>query len=192
MLARENPLTVQRVRRLRYRLTGASWEEMLQRLHALDYRAAIVGAHGHGKTTLMEDLGQRLAAEGWEVRSLRLQRGQGWLTAEQRRSLVDGAGRRAMWFVDGIDELSALERWRLLRERRAGGMVIAVHREGLLPTLWRCETSPRLLEALLSELGVGGEHRPGPSAERLFAEHDGNLREALRALYDVYATLPAR
>ena len=71
-------------------------------------------------------------------------------------------------------------------------MVIAVHREGLLPTLWRCETSPRLLQELLSELGVDGEHRPGPPAERLFTEHGGNLREALCALYDAYAALPTR
>ena len=70
--ARDNPFAVQRVHAIRYRLAGITWEELLERLAALGFRAALVGPHGHGKTTLLEDLGARLAEEGFRVRAATL------------------------------------------------------------------------------------------------------------------------
>jgi hypothetical protein len=71
------------------------------------------------------------------------------------------------------------------RARRARGLVITSHRTGLLPTLVECETSVPLLRAILDDLHP--EH-VGDSAEDLFTRHRGNVRDALRELYDVCAS----
>ncbi|MCU0915380.1 MAG: hypothetical protein MUC88_12565, partial [Planctomycetes bacterium] len=57
---------------------------------------------------------------------------------------------------------------------------------GLLPTLLECSTSPALLETIVDEL------QPHPvtpvrSLNDLYERHQGNLRECLRELYDLYA-----
>ena len=68
------------------------------------------------------------------------------------------------------------------RTRRAGGLVITSHRPGLLPTLFECETSPELLAGIVGEL-AGSEVEAG----ELWARHRGNVRDALRELYDQWA-----
>lgn len=67
--------------------------------------------------------------------------------------------------------------------------MINAHREGRLPTLVTCTTTPALLDGIirtLTPLAVEGV----PSSAALFTRHRGNLREALRELYDVYAAAP--
>src|SRR5437868_15544127 len=72
--ARDNPFAADRVLRVRYRPQGWTWEQLLARLEQLDYRGAIVGPEGRGKTTLLEDLGERLKGRGHNVRHLGLTR----------------------------------------------------------------------------------------------------------------------
>lgn len=178
MLARENPFAVHRVLKVRYRLTGLTWEELMMRLEALRYRAAIVGEEGRGKTTLLEDLEPRLAAIGFRV--LRAKLG-----AELPR-----VGPRDCVLFDGADLLSPVGWLRLRRtSRRAGGLLVTAHREGLLPTLVRCETTPALLAGIACHLaGEGAGVARIPPAEKLFARHGGNVRTALRELYDVFSS----
>lgn len=190
MRARDNPLTVQRLGRLRYRIAPADWEDLLARFAAHRYRGAVVGPEGHGKTTLLADLMAHFRAAAWDVRSVRLQRGQGVLTTAERRLLFAPPTARTLLVVDGVDELSAVERLLLRwRARRAGGLLVAAHREGALPTLRRCETDAALLETLLDELGIAAT-RPGEATAALLARHHGNLREVFSELYDLYAALP--
>lgn len=177
MLARENPFAVHRVLTVRYRLNGLTWEELLARLEALRYRAAIVGEEGRGKTTLLEDLEPRLAAVGFRI--LRAEPG-----SEFRR-----VGPRDCVLFDGADLLSPVAWLRLRRmSRRAGGLLVTAHREGLLPTLVRCETTPELLAGIAHSLAGDEAAARIPPAEKLFARHGGNLRTALRELYDVFSS----
>ncbi len=172
---------------VRYRLWGTTWEELLARLAALRYRAAIVGPHGRGKTTLLEDLAPRLEALGLRTRSLTIHEAHPQLDAADR-ALLRRLGPGEVLLLDGAEGLGALAWWRVRRwTRRAGGLVITSHRPGLLPTLIECETTPALLAELVREI-LGSEAQV--SAEELFARHGGNVRNALRELYDVYATSP--
>jgi hypothetical protein len=182
--ARDNPFAVERVHRVRYRLEESAWEGLLDSLAALGYRAAIVGPHGHGKTTLLEDLAPRLEARGFRIRAATFRAGERRLGAA--RKILRDLTSQDVLLIDGAEQLGRLAWLQLhLRSRAAGGLVITSHRPGLLPTLHECRTSPELLAGIVSEL-LGNE------AERhdldgLFHRHGGNLRGALRELYDVYA-----
>jgi energy-coupling factor transporter ATP-binding protein EcfA2 len=186
--ARENPFSVHRVLAVRYRFLEGGWEEFLARLRDLEGRGAIVGREGSGKTTLLEDLAAVLERRGRSVSLVMLSGEQHRLSSRQRRSVLEAVTSRSFLLVDGADAL-APRAWRaLLRETGgAGGFVVTTHTEGLLPTLWRTWTSPDLFANTVQELTGAGPEALGRPVEDLFRSHAGNLREALRELYDVCA-----
>ena len=193
MRARENPFAVHRIHALRFRLTEDGWRELLARLHALDRRAAIVGPEGAGKTLLLEELGARLGSLGLAPRLLTLHRGERQPAPAARAALLAGLGGGDVVLVDGADELGSLA-WSSLRRatRAAGGLVVTSHRPGLLPTVWTCGTSVELLADLVRELvGRAEAEALRPRLAALFDRHRGDLRAALRALYDLYGASPA-
>ncbi|HYU32193.1 MAG TPA: hypothetical protein VEW48_08515 [Thermoanaerobaculia bacterium] len=187
MRAADNPFTVQKVQRIRYRPAGVTWEALLARLASQRYRAAIVGPHGRGKTTLLEDLAPRLEALGFRIRSVMLHTGGRRLSREQREVLLGDLTPADILCVDGAEQLGR-GAWLALRfrSREAGGLVITSHRPGLLPTLLDCETTPELLEGIVRELAG----REVEGIETLFLRHGGNVRAALREMYDVWALTP--
>jgi hypothetical protein len=159
--AAANPFRASRILEFRYcfREGASGWDELLRRLEAQGMRGAIVGPEGSGKTTLLEDLDERLRRSG-------------------RRVLI----------LDGADEL-ARRGWRefLRRASEAEGCVVTAHREGFLPTLIRTRTTPAILEqAVMAASGRSCESF-GMSADELWMRHNGNVRTALRELYDVCA-----
>ena len=181
MRARDNPFSTDRVLRFRYRPQGASWDGLMARLEALGWRAAIVGPGGSGKTTLLEDLAPRLRKRGFATRSVGVTREAPRLPRRAEDDLVAALGPRDVVLFDGADLLPWLD-WRRFRRRTAGagGLVVTMHKPGRLPTLVRCATSPALLREIVEALGGAGE----ASIPELFRKHRGNLREALRDLYD--------
>jgi hypothetical protein len=185
---RDNPFAAQRLGALRYRLAGQSWEELLARLEGLGFRAAIVGGEGRGKTTLLAELGERLAERGFRLRRARLALACRRLSAAEEELLLTGLSTADLLLVDSADQLSSRAWARLARRARpAGGLVVTAHRAGLLPTLVEATGSPALLAELVRELLARAVAAPGvelPPAEELFARHAGNLRDALLELYD--------
>lgn len=191
MRARDNPFAVSRVLAIRSRLAGVTWNELLDRLEAFEFRAALVGPHGHGKTTLLEDLAPRLEDRGFRLRSATLRAGDRRFSAAQEETLFADLSGRDLLLVDGAEQLGRLS-WLALRRksRAAGGLVITSHRAGLLPTFHECRTTPELLEGIVRDL-LGPEAEtvdPGPA--ELWQRHRGNVRDALRELYDVWADRP--
>lgn len=179
----DNPFAVQRVLEIHYRLPeNRSWEALLDRLAALNWRAAIVGPHGHGKTTLLEDLAPRLETRGFRVRTISLREAHPRLDREDR-TVLGSLGPQDVLLLDGAEQLGWIA-WMgvRVRARRAGGLVITSHRPGLLPTLFECETTPELLAEIVGELS-GADL----DVEELHARHGGNVRDALRELYDRWA-----
>jgi len=196
MRACDNPFRVQRLAGLAYRLEGTTWEALLARWDALGRRAALVGPEGRGKSTLLAELGERLAERGMRLRAVVLRRGERRLPRAERARLLDGAEARDLLLVDGAQELAAWE-WRRLREasRATGGLLVTSHRAGLLPTLHECHTTPELLGDLLGEL-LQEQPRDEAfakvaAAHALFVRHRGNLRDALLSAYDACAAQPA-
>ena len=186
MRARDNPFRTERVMTVRYRLS-VSWEAFLAGLDRLGRRAAIVGPQGSGKTTLLEDLAPRLRERGFALRELRLDDETPRFEPDFLEEFFASLGGRDFILFDGAEQLdrgawSRFER----RSRAAAGLVVTSHRPGLLPTLLETSTSPELLEGLVEELL--GERVSEPLAP-LHQRHQGNLREALRELYDRYALI---
>jgi len=190
MRARDNPFRSDRILSLRYRLQGGSWEGLLGRFEELGRRAAIVGPQGSGKTTLLEDLAPHFRRGGYRVRDLRLDTE----TPRFHESFLDDfsrtLGSRDLILFDGAEQLGRRAWFRFLRRSRtAGGLIATLHRPGRLPTLWATRTSPELLERLVEQI-LGDRARDVRFlTSRLYEKHGGNLREALRELYDVYAAV---
>jgi hypothetical protein len=186
--ARDNPFRTERVLAVRYRLLHDSWAGLLARFDAVGRRAAIVGPQGSGKTTLLEDLAPKFRERGYVVRDLRLDLQTPRFDEEFLAGFFATLTPSTMILFDGSEQLG---RWAWAsferRSRIAGGLLVTQHRPGRLPTLLRTATSPELLESLVGEI-------LGPRAEevralthRLFEKHAGNLREALREMYDYCA-----
>ena len=191
MRARDNPFRADRVLKVRFRLQGITWDELIGRLQALRWRGAIVGPEGSGKTTLLEELARRLDCRGIGARMVRIDNeGRRRPLGLLRGAVADTAPDEVM-LLDGADGLGPIA-WRWVKglSRRIGGLVVTSHRLGLLPTLHECSTSPELLAGIVSELTPHHACARVPAARRLFTEHDGDLRGALRALYNASAALP--
>jgi len=191
MRARDNPFRTERVLQVRYRLRG-NWDELLTRLDRLGRRAAIVGPQGSGKTTLLEDLAPRLRNDGYIVRELRLDAQMPHFEPGFLEGFLPSLGTRDVVLFDGAEQLGSLGWDRFERgTRAAAGLVITAHRSGRLPSLIETSTSPELLRGLVEQ--ILGERSADLRAllPALFERHRGNLREALRELYDRYADVEA-
>lgn len=184
MRARDNPFRTESILRVRYRLPGIEWDQLLGRCEQLQYRAALVGACGSGKTTLLEDLEPKLRAKGFETVRLRLNQQS---SLHERWSLSKTTSRQFLLF-DGTEQLNWVA-WQFFkwRTRRAAGLIITTHKPGRLPTLWNCKTSARLLSDIMAEVLAGSRFTPPADPAHLFLKHKGNLREALRECYDLVA-----
>jgi len=161
---------------------------LLDRLKLLGYRGAIVGPKGTGKTTLLEDLAGALAALGFNVVQVRLDdRTRSFPRGFLKRLFAELSERDVILF-DGAEQMSWFE-WRRfkLRSKRAGGLVITSHHRGKLPTIRECSTTPELLRDIIVELLGTEPATMAVTAGMLHGKHNGNLREALREMYDLAA-----
>jgi GTPase SAR1 family protein len=194
MRARDNPFATNRVLRIRYALPDDDWHGLLTRLAQQRFRGAIVGPHGAGKTTLLEDLREQLEARGMPVVPLRLDTAKPSFARAELDACFATATPDHVICLDGAEQLTRVG-WTLFerRARRARGLVITSHHAGRLPTLYTCATSEHLLDDIVSRLLTPAlREQPAalPTSRELFVRHRGNLRDALREMYDWYAALP--
>ena len=89
--------------------------------------------------------------------------------------------------LDGIERLNWLQRRQLYkRNRNAAGLVITRHQQGKLPVWIGTQTSPELMQQILDELELS-QPEIISAAQIAFAKNNGNIRNALRELYDQFA-----
>jgi hypothetical protein len=188
MKARDNPFAVERIGAIRYRPLNTTFDQLLARLHELNYRAAITGPGGSGKTTLLEDLQQVLGRKGFKTR-LVFVNDTSLFESSACRQLLSDLTRDQIVLLDGADLIRRSD-WSLLKRHtitHAYGLVITSHRRGLLPTLIECATTPALLREIIAELQPQDHTVPAEFLDSLYERHQGNLRACLRELYDHYA-----
>ena len=188
MRARDNPFATHRLDAIPYLPQGETWGGSLQRLEDLGWRGAVVGAEGSGKTALLHDLAPRLEALGFIVHFFRLNPMRGAIPQGGLVGLSGASSPRLFVLLDDTERLGKPVLRQFLRASSAwGGLVMATHFAGIMPTWVKCETSPRLLQSLARDLL--GAHVEGMDelCRQLFAIHRGNIRSALLALYDRWA-----
>lgn len=180
----ENPFRVACVEALRFR--GTSVDELVARFESLGRRGALIGPHGTGKSTLMRELGARFEDAGRGVETLSL----GEARPPTRARLAAWCARAepgVVLLLDGAEQLGRLARARVRRAtRRAGGLLVTSHRPIGLPVLHEHRTGPELLRSLVDELVEDPALRAAlePALADAFDRARGNLRVALRELYD--------
>lgn len=188
MKARHNPFCIDRVQTIRYRPLDATFDEILLRLEAMHYRAAIVGPEGAGKTTLLEDLQHAVERKGLRTRMVFVN-DTSPLDRPTRRQLMLQLESDEIVLLDGADALGYVV-WTFLKHyilRHAAGLVITTHRPGRLPTLIDCATTPQLLNEIVAELLPVTSGSDVEAIAELYHHHRGNIRNCLRDLYDRYA-----
>jgi len=143
---------------------------------------AIVGPHGHGKSTLLVALTAAAGRAGSTMTSVRIRSFlDSWrpvaavLTAATGGVACDGWERALPGVRLAVRLLAAARRLRV---------VVTAHGCHGLPVLARCDTSPGLLDELVSRLPDHGGLIDASDIAAAYRRHAGNLREALYDLYD--------
>jgi energy-coupling factor transporter ATP-binding protein EcfA2 len=184
--ARDNVFAVERIEQIRYKPPGTTLDELLARLEQMGYRAAIIGPEGSGKTTLLEDIGTALERHGRQVRNV-LVNDSNPMTWQSSRGLFMQLRGGDIVLLDGAD-LIGRTTWHALKRGiliKAGGLVITSHKAGLMPTLIECATTPDLFRQIVSEITDGKQGIAPVIIEEVYHRNNGNIREALRELYDL-------
>ena len=181
--ARENPLAVNRTSSIAFRFAQHDWKFQLERLRALNFRAAIVGSQGSGKSTLLAELPERLNEASVQNHFVFLPQ----LRDQHQpmlREAITLSEQGHVLLVDGIERLSFFQRRDLIkRTRNSAGLIVTQHHTGKLPTWIKTETTPELMTAVLVDLKLD-QPEILAAGEIAFAKHHGNIRNALRDLYD--------
>lgn len=183
LAACDNPLRTELTECVPFHFRQGDWQSNLDWLEQLRFRAAIVGPKGSGKTTLLSQLASRLP-DGHYVN---LPHDHRWHSDLLQEALCPSK-RSKILLIDGIERLTWWQREKLYFQTAARrGLVVVVHSPCRLPTWIRCETDETLMCAVMRELGL---NRPEflLAAKQAFRRHNGNIREALRLLYDQFAS----
>lgn len=173
---------------------GWSLERLVAQLSAQGGWGQIVGPHGSGKSTLLAQLTSAIEQSGRSVARFTLRqndrRPPGWPPARGTQCVA----------IDGYEQLGWMWRWRVKAwcRRHASGLVVTAHRDVGLPALWTTAPDLGTLQRIVEHLRATARTTPADasaapggwfSTEELaaaLAAAEGNLREALFTLYDLY------
>jgi energy-coupling factor transporter ATP-binding protein EcfA2 len=186
----ENPFCTRRIKpgALPYLFPPkANLESMVKQLKDTAGWGEIVGPHGSGKSTLLASLIPALHAAGWRTQLIELHDGERRLPVNLRE--IPETDIPFMLLVDGYEQLGSLSRFHLKRNcrRRGWGLIVTSHRPAGLPELFDTAVSPESANRIVQELLKQSDYSISPEeiADR-FARHEGNLRELLFELYDLF------
>ena len=151
-------------------------------MRCLNFQAEIVGLQGSGKSTLLAQLHEHLQKRSFKSHFVSLPQDR-----ESYRSLLRQAFQQStagcVILFDGIERLGFFQRRALIRRTRASGLVVTKHYRGKLPPLIQLRTSQQLMTQLLNDLDLD-QPEIIQAGKLAFEKHQGNIRDALRDLYD--------
>lgn len=193
--ARDNPFASHRVESLKYRYPGFNFDDAVAQLEQMQWRAAILGPHGTGKTTLLLELHRYLQSSTnersdstriWLVPLDRSSRNQQWF------ELLEECSPQQILLVDGIERLSWSRRLQLLslcptwirQSSLPKSIVVTTHRPVGLPVWLHTTSNSSTMEELLLELHPTASPETIDQARKLFTTRRGNIRDVFWKLYD--------
>jgi hypothetical protein len=165
---------------------GDSALALVDRLREHSWQGEIVGPHGVGKSTLLATLIELLRSAGRNVVQATLHQDETSLPAalDGWRSWSDAT----QVVIDGYEQLTWWSRRQLARRvrDRQAGLLVTSHAPTGLPTLMT--VAPRLEVALqvVRRLTPDEMRITNDDIEQTFRACEGNIREMLFQLYDLY------
>ncbi len=167
---------------------GEDVEKLVDALETNGWQGQITGPHGTGKSTLLAALSAAIEARGRMVYAVVIVAGQRRVPRDFAASLRI-ASSRGVAAVDGFEQLGFWNRLLFKRHCRTlkSGLLVASHRSAGLPDLYQTAVDERMAWQVVQQLQAGFPSRIEvvDVAVRL-AHRQGNLREALFDLYDLY------
>jgi hypothetical protein len=166
---------------------GEDLTALVERLRRNAWWGQLVGPHGSGKSTLLATLLPMLELAGRRLLCFALHDGQRRLPLDPARSSAVDAS--TIVIVDGYEQLSRWNRWRLKRlcRGRGWGLIVSSHADTGLPVLMHTTVEIDRAGAIVGRL-LGAEQGllGGDEIAQCFARHRGDMREMLMELYDRY------
>ncbi len=171
-------------------LDGDSAEAVVERLKSQNWCGQILGEHGSGKSTLLATLTPLLEAAGKSVLAFKMGPGERRLPRIERAALTPAT----QIVIDCYEQLLWWSKWqvRKLAWRAGAGLLVTAHEDVGLPTVYETKPSEEVALAVVGELTAG--QAVDVSQEKVRAAYqavEGNVRETLFRLYDVYSELHA-
>ncbi|MBM4002206.1 MAG: molybdopterin-guanine dinucleotide biosynthesis protein MobB [Planctomycetes bacterium] len=182
-----NPFSTRFVRpgALPFQLPGTlTFPLLIEQLARQNWNGQIVGPHGTGKSTLVQSLIPVLRDAGRDVVTIVRH------AVEKEPVLtpiLSELNARRQLVIDGFEQYSCWDRWRIRRAcRRAGaGLIVSTHRDMGLPMLFETRIDIALAKSIIRQLLAGQPiWIPDCDIESAWARHGPNLRETLFELYD--------
>jgi hypothetical protein len=165
---------------------GESLEQLAAEFAAQNWQGQIVGAHGSGKSTLLAMLLPCLEQMGRSVFKFSLHDGERRLP--MRRGQRQSLSPRSVLAIDGYEQLSSWSRFRIKRLcRQSGcGLLVTAHLDVGLPLLYRTVADLEIARRVVRRLAPAEGTIADSDVRQACQTHQGDLREALFRLYDVY------
>ncbi len=150
----------------------------------------IAGPHGSGKSTLVAELLSHLDQHFSSVRNIVVRSRKSIVGNPLAGAVNTASSERKFIVIDGIERMSAIDRFALRRYcgRRRFGLLATTHREiPRWPVVFRTEPDAMAFVKIVNKLQSESPAKVELSAiESAFESSDGNIREALMVLYDIW------
>lgn len=186
----ENPFCSRRIRPGAipfYFPEGISFETLLATLETNAWCGQIIGPHGSGKSTLLAALLPEIAQRGRRIIHLELQDGVRQLPISETDFLEMDANTQLA--IDGYEQLSFWTRRKIKNraQKQGFGVIILGHEPLEYPDLYQTSRELSVAKLIVHQLTANTIVRiPDAIVQEHFELYNGNLREMLFSLYDVF------
>ena len=186
----DNPFRSECLQSIPYIFPNGDWDILLNHLQSCGNRGAIVGACGTGKSTLLIQMEERFKEKKHQTIRLFLNDRNRREAGTHLHHFFKKMTQEKVVFLDGAEQLNPWQWWWFLfQSRHTSGLIVTCHHEKHLPWVFKTSSTPPLLSEIINQLLKDEKIRINIDHELLYKKHHGNIREALREMYDIYSTM---